>query len=101
MQDFIDEGNIRTTGTGVDISAEPTKAQYDKLYDYIDFIKNKNELIIYKKEFTLNKEFKTIVAKKIVSVGSKIEAIMNGDIDELVDALVTADTAKKLQASEG
>ena len=31
----------------------------------------------------------------------KIEAIMNGDIDELVDALVTADTAKKLQASEG
>jgi peptide chain release factor 1 len=31
----------------------------------------------------------------------KIEAIMNGDIDELVDALITADTAKKLQASEG
>ena len=31
----------------------------------------------------------------------KIEAIMNGDIDELVDALVTADTAKKLQVSEG
>ncbi|MBE6748820.1 MAG: peptide chain release factor 1 [Ruminococcaceae bacterium] len=31
----------------------------------------------------------------------KIEAIMNGDIDELVDALVTADTARKLQASEG
>ena len=31
----------------------------------------------------------------------KIEAIMNGDIDELVDALVTADTAQKLQAAEG
>ena len=31
----------------------------------------------------------------------KIEAIMNGDLDELVDALVTADTAQKLQASEG
>ena len=31
----------------------------------------------------------------------KIEAIMNGDIDELIDALITADTAKKLQASEG
>ena len=31
----------------------------------------------------------------------KIEAIMNGDIDELVDALITADTARKLQASEG
>ena len=31
----------------------------------------------------------------------KIEAIMNGDIDELVDALITADTAKKLQATEG
>lgn len=31
----------------------------------------------------------------------KIEAIMNGDIDELIDALVTADTAKRLQASEG
>jgi len=31
----------------------------------------------------------------------KIEAIMNGDIDELVDALVTADTARKLQAFEG
>ena len=31
----------------------------------------------------------------------KFEAIMNGDIDELVDALVTADTAQKLQAAEG
>jgi len=31
----------------------------------------------------------------------KIEAIMNGDIDELIDALVTADTAQKLQAAEG
>ena len=31
----------------------------------------------------------------------KIEAIMNGDIDELIDALITADTAKKLQATEG
>ncbi|MBR2877340.1 MAG: peptide chain release factor 1, partial [Clostridia bacterium] len=31
----------------------------------------------------------------------KIEAIMNGDIDEIIDALITADTAKKLQASEG
>jgi peptide chain release factor 1 len=31
----------------------------------------------------------------------KIEAIMNGDIDELIDALITADTAQKLQAAEG
>ncbi len=31
----------------------------------------------------------------------KIEAIMNGDLDELIDALVTADTAQKLQAAEG
>ena len=30
----------------------------------------------------------------------KIEAIMNGDIDELIDALITADTAEKLKASE-
>ena len=30
----------------------------------------------------------------------KIEAIMNGDIDEIVDALITADTAEKLKTSE-
>lgn len=30
----------------------------------------------------------------------KIEAIMNGDIDEIVDALITADTAEKLKAEE-
>ena len=29
----------------------------------------------------------------------KIEAIMNGDIDEIIDALITADTANKLRAS--
>jgi len=31
----------------------------------------------------------------------KIDAIMNGDLDELVDALITADRAEKLRASEG
>lgn len=30
----------------------------------------------------------------------KIEQIMNGDLDELVDALITADTAEKLKAEE-
>ena len=30
----------------------------------------------------------------------KIEQIMNGDLDELIDALVTADQAEKLKASE-
>ena len=30
----------------------------------------------------------------------KIEAIMNGDLDEIIDALVTADRAEKLRASE-
>lgn len=30
----------------------------------------------------------------------KIEAIMNGDIDEIIDALITADTAEKLKAEE-
>lgn len=30
----------------------------------------------------------------------KIDAIMNGDLDELVDALVTADTAEKLRGQE-
>ncbi|MBR2316234.1 MAG: peptide chain release factor 1 [Clostridia bacterium] len=30
----------------------------------------------------------------------KIEAIMNGDLDELIDALITADTAEKLKANE-
>ena len=30
----------------------------------------------------------------------KIEAILNGDLDEIVDALVTADQAEKLKASE-
>lgn len=30
----------------------------------------------------------------------KIEAVMNGDLDEIIDALITADTAEKLKASE-
>lgn len=30
----------------------------------------------------------------------KIEAILNGDLDELIDALVTADTAEKLKSEE-
>lgn len=30
----------------------------------------------------------------------KIESIMNGDIDELIDSLITADTAEKLKANE-
>lgn len=30
----------------------------------------------------------------------KIEAIMNGDLDEIIDALVTADTAEKLRAED-
>ncbi len=30
----------------------------------------------------------------------KIEAILNGDIDEIIDALITADTAEKLKSSE-
>ncbi len=30
----------------------------------------------------------------------KIEAVMNGDLDELIDALITADTAEKLKASK-
>ena len=30
----------------------------------------------------------------------KIESIMNGDLDEIIDALITADTAEKLKASE-
>lgn len=30
----------------------------------------------------------------------KIEAVMNGDLDEIIDALITADTAEKLKSSE-
>jgi peptide chain release factor 1 len=30
----------------------------------------------------------------------KIDSIMNGDLDELIDALVTADQAERLQRSE-
>ena len=30
----------------------------------------------------------------------KIDAIMDGDLDELIDALVTADQAKKLQTQQ-
>ena len=30
----------------------------------------------------------------------KLEQILNGDLDELIDALITADTAEKLKASE-
>ena len=30
----------------------------------------------------------------------KLEQILNGDLDELIDALITADTASKLKASE-
>jgi hypothetical protein len=57
MQDFIDEGNIRTTGTGVDISAEPTKAQYDKLYDYLEFVQKDNgEVFVDLETETKNRE---------------------------------------------
>ncbi len=31
----------------------------------------------------------------------KIEAVMNGDLDEIIDALITADTAEKLKADSG
>ena len=30
----------------------------------------------------------------------KIEAILNGDLDEIIDALITADTAEKLKSEE-
>ena len=30
----------------------------------------------------------------------RIEAIMNGDLDEIIDALITADTADKLKVTE-
>ena len=30
----------------------------------------------------------------------KIDAIMDGDLDELIDALVTADQARKLQSQQ-
>ena len=30
----------------------------------------------------------------------KIDQILNGDLDEVIDALVTADTAEKMKASE-
>ena len=30
----------------------------------------------------------------------KIEQMLNGDLDELIDALITADTAEKLKANE-
>ena len=30
----------------------------------------------------------------------RIESILNGDIDEIVDALITADTAEKLQSAQ-
>ena len=30
----------------------------------------------------------------------KLEQILNGSLDELLDALITADTAEKLKASE-
>jgi peptide chain release factor 1 len=31
----------------------------------------------------------------------KIEAILNGDLDEIIDALITADTAEKLKNADG
>lgn len=43
MQDFIDEGNIRLMPEqGIDISLEPTDAQYEQLSKYIDFVKDRN-----------------------------------------------------------
>ena len=30
----------------------------------------------------------------------KLEAVLNGDLDEIIDALITADTAEKLKAAE-
>ena len=31
----------------------------------------------------------------------RIDQIMNGDLDEIIDAIVTADQAERLQSSEG
>ena len=30
----------------------------------------------------------------------RLEAILNGDLDELIDALITADTAEKLRSTD-
>lgn len=42
LQDFIDRGNIRLNGTGVEIATAPTEAQYDKLYDYLEHVQRDN-----------------------------------------------------------
>ena len=74
MQDFIDEGNIRTTGIGVDISKEPTKEQYDKLYRYLEYVqKDNDEVFIDLESETRNREnleydSKTSVSKMITDI---------------------------------
>jgi hypothetical protein len=42
MQDFIDRGNIRLNGTGVEIASAPTSEQYNKLYDYLEHVQKDN-----------------------------------------------------------
>nr|MBR6100729.1 hypothetical protein [bacterium] len=58
MQDFEDDGNIRLMPEqGVDITIEPTAEQYDKLYDYIDFVKERNgEVFVDLETETKNRE---------------------------------------------
>lgn len=42
LQDFIERGNIRLNGTGVEIASKPTNEQYDKLYDYLSHVQKDN-----------------------------------------------------------
>lgn len=42
LQDFMDKGNIRLNNTGVEIATAPTSEQYDKLYDYLDYVQKDN-----------------------------------------------------------
>jgi hypothetical protein len=65
---------------------------------------NKNDPYMSKADKDLLKElkkrgYKLVTDHRINLSLYKIEPIMNGDIDELLDALITADRAEKLQSS--
>lgn len=109
MQDFIDEGNIRTTGTGVDISVEPTKFQYDKLYDYLSFVQKDNgEVYIDLESETNNRENleydgKISVSKMINDIKnhySKYSLSNEDDIAPVSNAYQTSGQDVKLQVEE-
>ena len=76
LQDFMDRGNIRLNNTGVEISVPPTAEQYDKLYDYLEHVKEINgDVFIDLDTETNNRE--NLEYNSNISVSKMIKDIKN------------------------